>query len=54
MNIDYEKVWMSIPLPSIVLNNDDIVVEVNPPGEGFLNASNKSLKNNNTNYNETT
>ena len=45
MNIDYEKVWMSIPLPSIVLNNDDIVVEVNPPGEGFLNASNKSLKN---------
>ncbi len=45
MNIDYEKVWMSIPLPSIVLNEDDIVVEVNPPGEGFLNASSKSLKN---------
>jgi two-component system nitrogen regulation sensor histidine kinase GlnL len=45
MNIDYEKVWMSIPLPSIVLNADDIVVEVNPPGEGFLNASSKSLKN---------
>ena len=45
MNLDYEKVWMSIPLPSIVLNEDDIVVEVNPPGEGFLNASNKSLKN---------
>ena len=45
MNIDYEKVWMSIPLPSIVLNKDDIVVEVNPPGEGFLNASSKSLKN---------
>ena len=44
MNIDYEKVWMSIPLPSIVLNADDIVVEVNPPGEGFLNASSKSLK----------
>ena len=45
MNIDYEKVWMSIPLPSIVLNEDDIVVEVNPPGEGFLNASSKSLRN---------
>ena len=45
MNIDYEKVWMSIPLPSILLNEDDIVVEVNPPGEGFLNASSKSLKN---------
>ena len=45
MNIDYEKVWMSIPLPSIVLNEDDIVVEVNPQGEGFLNASSKSLKN---------
>ena len=45
MNLDYEKVWMSIPLPSIVLNGDDIVVEVNPPGEGFLNASSKSLKN---------
>ena len=45
MNIDYEKVWMSIPLPSIVLNEKDIVVEVNPPGEGFLNASSKSLKN---------
>ena len=45
MNIDYEKVWLSIPLPSIVLNEDDIVVEVNPPGEGFLNASSKSLKN---------
>ena len=34
-----EKVWMSIPLPSVVLNGDDIVVQVNPPGEGFLNAS---------------
>ena len=45
MNIDYEKVWMSIPLPSIVLNENDIVVEVNPSGEGFLNASSKSLKN---------
>ncbi len=45
MIIDYEKVWMSIPLPSIVLNENDIVVEVNPPGEGFLNASSKSLKN---------
>ena len=45
MKIDYEKVWMSIPLPSIILNEDDIVVEVNPPGEGFLNASNKALKN---------
>ena len=45
MNIDYDIVWMSFPLPSIVLNEDDIVVEVNPPGEGFLNASSKSLKN---------
>ena len=45
MNVDYEKVWMSIPLPSVVLNGDDIVVQVNPPGEGFLNASSKSLKN---------
>ncbi len=45
MKIDYEKVWMSIPLPSIILNEDDNVVEVNPPGEGFLNASNKALKN---------
>ena len=39
MNVDYEKVWMSIPLPSVVLNSEDIVIEVNPPGEGFLNAS---------------
>ena len=45
MKVDYEKVWMSIPLPSVVLNGEDIVVEVNPPGEGFLNASSKSLKN---------
>ena len=45
MNVDYEKVWMSIPLPSVVLNGDDIVVQVNPPGEGSLNASSKSLKN---------
>ena len=44
MNIDYEKIWMSIPLPSIILNEDDIVVEVNPPGEGFLNASSKSVR----------
>ena len=45
MNVDYEKVWMSIPLPSVILNGDDIVVQVNPPGEGFLNASSKSVKN---------
>ena len=36
MNVDYEKVWMSIPLPSVILNGDDIVVQVNPPGEGFF------------------
>ena len=37
MNIDYEKVWMSIPLPSIVLNNVVFVVEVNRAEDSFFN-----------------
>ncbi|MCC6863877.1 MAG: PAS domain-containing protein [Rhodobacteraceae bacterium] len=36
-------VWASLPLPALLIGLDDRITEVNPAGEIFLNASNRSL-----------
>ncbi len=35
--------WSSLPLPALVLGQDNIIVDVNPTAEDFLNLSRKSL-----------
>lgn len=36
-------VWASLPLPALLIGQDNRIAEVNPAGEIFLNASSKSL-----------
>jgi len=38
------NIWTSIPVPAILLDAQDLICEINPAAEGFLNASNKSIK----------
>lgn len=38
------NIWTSIPVPAILLDGQDLICEINPAAEGFLNASNKSIK----------
>jgi two-component system nitrogen regulation sensor histidine kinase GlnL len=36
-------VWASLPIPALLIDTDARIVEVNPAGEAFLNASTRSL-----------
>jgi two-component system, NtrC family, nitrogen regulation sensor histidine kinase GlnL len=36
-------IWASLPLPALLIGGDDRIIEVNPAGEIFLNASSRSL-----------
>lgn len=35
--------WASIPVPALLVDSNDRIVDINPAAEGFLNASAKSL-----------
>lgn len=37
-------VWSSLPVPAILIDDDDRIVDVNPAAEGFLNSSAKALR----------
>ncbi|MEO0654224.1 MAG: ATP-binding protein [Pseudomonadota bacterium] len=39
-----EAIWASLPVPAILLDPGDMIAEVNPAAEGFLNASARALK----------
>ncbi|GGD34197.1 two-component system sensor histidine kinase NtrB [Sinisalibacter lacisalsi] len=41
--MDNDALWASLPVPAIMIGADDEILEVNPAGESFLNASMKSL-----------
>ncbi|MBN2630840.1 MAG: PAS domain-containing protein [Rhodobacteraceae bacterium] len=36
-------IWASLPIPALLIGHDGRIVEVNPAGETFLNASSRSL-----------
>ena len=36
-------VWSSLPVPAILIDDGDRIVDVNPAAEGFLNSSAKAL-----------
>ncbi len=37
------SIWASLPVPAFVINAEDLIIDVNSSGEGFLNASRKSV-----------
>lgn len=37
-----DAIWASLPVPGFLIDADDRISDVNPAGEGFLNASRKS------------
>jgi len=37
------SLWASLPVPALIVDADDLIRDVNPAGETFLNASKKSL-----------
>jgi two-component system nitrogen regulation sensor histidine kinase GlnL len=36
-----DHIWASLPVPAILLDDQDCIAEINSAAEGFLNASNK-------------
>ncbi len=40
----FETLWTSLPIPALVIDQNNAIAEVNPTGETFLNASAKSLR----------
>lgn len=38
-----EVIWASLPVPGYLIDAKDLICDVNPAGEGFLNASRKAL-----------
>ncbi|MGI9367212.1 MAG: two-component system sensor histidine kinase NtrB [Ruegeria sp.] len=38
-----QNIWASLPVPAFIIDADDRIVDVNSSGEGFLNASRKSV-----------
>ncbi len=37
------SIWASLPVPAFIINAEDLIIDVNSSGEGFLNASRKSV-----------
>jgi two-component system nitrogen regulation sensor histidine kinase GlnL len=40
----FETLWPSLPVPSVIVSDDDKICEINSAAEGFLNASAKSMR----------
>ncbi|MEM1274071.1 MAG: ATP-binding protein [Pseudomonadota bacterium] len=43
MNVAGDAIWTSLPIPALILDQDDHIIDVNPAGETFLNTSKKGL-----------
>jgi len=43
MNSD-RSIWASLPVPTLLIDGEDRIVDVNPAAEGFFNASAKSIQ----------
>ncbi|MEP2530520.1 ATP-binding protein [Shimia sp.] len=38
-----KAIWNSLPVPALLVNQNDEIIDLNPAAEGFLNASSKSM-----------
>ena len=43
MSVAPEDLWNSLPVPAVIVSADDVITQVNPAAEAFLNASARSL-----------
>tara|TARA_R110000868_G_scaffold408790_1_gene692462 strand:+ start:14509 stop:15645 length:1137 start_codon:yes stop_codon:yes gene_type:complete len=43
-DVEETPVWVSLPVPALLLDPDDHIVSINPAAEGFLNTSAKSIR----------
>jgi len=43
MSTSDQTIWASIPVPAFLIDENDLIIDVNSAGEGFLNASSKSV-----------
>lgn len=43
MKVQWENIWVSLPVPAFVLDADDRIFDINPAAEQFLNTSRKNL-----------
>ena len=43
LTVNRDLLWASLPTPGIIVDQNDLIVAVNPAGEGFMNASEKHL-----------
>ena len=41
--IGNDTLWIALPVPVLLVDTEDRIVEINPAAEGFLNASSKSM-----------
>ncbi|SMX22281.1 two-component system sensor histidine kinase NtrB [Boseongicola aestuarii] len=44
MNTFHDMLWLSLPIPAFLIDPGDVVAEVNPAAESFLNASVRSVR----------
>ena len=44
MNTFQENLWQSLSIPAFLMDPGDVIAEVNPAAEGFLNASARSVR----------
>jgi two-component system nitrogen regulation sensor histidine kinase GlnL len=42
MNTDH-RIWISLPIPALLISPDDLIEDINPAAEGFFNASAKAV-----------
>ncbi|WP_417258855.1 two-component system sensor histidine kinase NtrB [Celeribacter sp.] len=41
---DFETLWQSLPVPTVLVGAGDLITDINPAAESFLNASAKSMR----------
>ena len=41
--VPIDFVWSSLPVPALLIDPNDTIIETNPAAEGFFNNSGKSL-----------
>lgn len=44
MNTFHDMLWLSLPIPAFLIDPGDVISEVNPAAESFLNASVRSVR----------
>ena len=41
--MDDAALWVSLPMPAVLLDENDLFADLNPAAEGFLNISSRAV-----------